>query len=669
MESKKTVRISLGLKTAVAIMFIAAVLGTVAIIFSYLTYKQALDNQLIQNAFNLAQTMACEVDPDSIDRYLKTGEEDDHYWETRQQLINIQESNDIVYAVVTKPMEDGFYYVYDTDQSADAFTLGDFQEFYPGNFLDNKSNFLSGNVIQPIITDYEFGWLLSALVPIKDENGIMRGYVNVDFSMTAIKDMQREFLFNLSGILIGLTLLLACLLVAGARRKLVTPINRLASAAGDFVQRQERVDSLRSVLELPGLDTEDELGHLYRSIRKMESDIYTYIDDLTAVNAEKERIGAELDVAKNIQASMLPSIFPAFPERPELDIYATMTPAKEVGGDFYDFFLIDDDHLGIVMADVSGKGVPAALFMVIAKTLLKNVAQAGLSPKSVLEKVNKQLCTGNDMEMFVTVWFGILEISTGKMCCANAGHEYPVLKRTNGDYELLKDKHGFVLAGMEGSRYTEYELQLYPGDRIFLYTDGVTEATNVDNELYGTDRMLAALRCSVSSDCRQLLFAVKLDIDAFVGQAPQFDDITMLSLTLIPTDTFGMQKLKLPPSLEAMERVTSFVEQSAEDAGLPMKLIAQLNIAVDEIFSNIARYSGATDATVGEKVSNGWVTLRFADNGLPYDPTANVAPDTTLSADDREIGGLGLFMVKKFMDIVEYEYHDGLNILTLKKRI
>lgn len=181
--------------------------------------------------------------------------------------------------------------------------------------------------------------------------------------------------------------------------------------------------------------------------------------------------------------------------------------------------------------------------------------------------------------------------------------------------------------------------------------------------------MLAALRCSESGDCKQLLATVKLDIDAFVGQAPQFDDITMLSLTLIPADTFGMQKLKLPPSLEAMAQVTAFVEQSAEDAGLLMKLISQLNIAVDEIFSNIARYSGATDATVGVKVSNGWVTLRFADNGLPYDPTANAAPDINLSADDREIGGLGLFMVKKLMDIVEYEYHDGLNILTLKKRI
>lgn len=668
MKSKKATRISLGLKTTVAIVLIAAVLSTVAIIFSYLTYKQTLENQLIQSAFSLAQTMASEVDPDSIDRYLKSGVEDESYWETRQHLINIQKSNDIIYAVVTKPTENGFYYVFDTDQSDDAFALGDFQEFYPGDFLDNKANFLSGNVIEPIITDYEFGWLISALVPIKDENGIMCGYVNVDLSMTAIKNMEQEFLFKLACILIGLTVVMASLLLAGTRKKLITPINRLASAAGDFVKRQGQAGSIRSVTELPGLDTEDELGHLYRSIQKMESDIYLYIDDLTAVTTEKERIGAELDVAKQIQASMLPSIFPAFPERPELDIYATMIPAKEVGGDFYDFFLIDDDHLALVMADVSGKGVPAALFMVIAKTLIKNVAQTGLSPKSVLEKVNKQLCVGNDAEMFVTVWLGILEISTGKMSCSNAGHEYPVLKRAEGAYELLKDKHGFVLAGMEHSRYTDYEVQLHPNDCIFLYTDGVPEATNASNELYGTDRMLAALNFIGTDDCKQLLLALKQDIDAFVGDAPQFDDITMLSLMLMPADTFGMQKLKLPPSMEAMEEVTAFVEHSMENAGLPMKLIAQLNIAVDEIFSNIVRYSGATDATVGVKASNGCVTLRFADNGLPYDPTANVNPDITLSADEREIGGLGLYMVKKFMDTVEYEYLDGLNILTLKKQ-
>ncbi|MEG1985378.1 MAG: SpoIIE family protein phosphatase, partial [Oscillospiraceae bacterium] len=278
------------------------------------------------------------------------------------------------------------------------------------------------------------------------------------------------------------------------------------------------------------IDTQDEIQLLSESFEMMTLSMKDYISNLKSVTAEKERIGVELDVATKIQASMLPCIFPAFPERAEFDIYACMLPAKEVGGDFYDFFLIDDDHLGLVMADVSGKGVPAALFMVIAKTLLKNVTQTGLSPKDVLEKVNNQLCVGNEAEMFVTVWLGILEISTGKLTCANAGHEYPVLKRACGDYELIRDKHGFVLAGMEGSRYREYELQMNHGDRLFLYTDGVAEATNAHNELYGTDRMLSALNRCKDSDCETLLHRMKEDIDVFVGEAPQFDDITMLSL-------------------------------------------------------------------------------------------------------------------------------------------
>ena len=350
--------------------------------------------------------------------------------------------------------------------------------------------------------------------------------------MTEIKAMEQNFLVKLAGILIGLTLLLAVLLLAATRKMLVTPINRLAAAAGDFVQRRERADGVRGVLELSGMDTRDELGHLYRSIRQMESDIYTYIDDLTAVTAEKERIGAELDVATHIQASMLPCIFPAFPERPEFDIYASMQPAKEVGGDFYDFFLVDSDHLAIVIADVSGKGVPAALFMVIAKTLLKDHTQAGINPAEVFSKVNQQLCESNDEGMFVTAWMGVLEISTRHMTFVNAGHNPPLLRKGTDCWEYLKQRSGFVLAGMEGMRYKSGELQLSPGDTLYLYTDGVTEAANSEEALLGEERLKEILDTAVYDTCEQLLAVVKNDVEMFVGDEPQFDDITMLALKL-----------------------------------------------------------------------------------------------------------------------------------------
>lgn len=247
-------------------------------------------------------------------------------------------------------------------------------------------------------------------------------------------------------------------------------------------------------------------------------------------NREKERIGAELHVATQIQTSMLPCVFPAFPEYEEFDIYASTNPAKEVGGDFYDFFLVDKDHLALVMADVSGKGVPAALFMMITKTLLKNVVQSGLSPKAALESVNNQLLENNEAGMFVTVWLGIYEISTGKLTAANAGHEYPAIKRADGLFELLRDKHGFVMGGMENVKYQEYELALHAGDILFLYTDGVAEATDGNNQLYGTDRMLKALNRKPDASSKELLLALGADMERFVGEAMQFDDITMMAL-------------------------------------------------------------------------------------------------------------------------------------------
>jgi serine phosphatase RsbU (regulator of sigma subunit) len=244
---------------------------------------------------------------------------------------------------------------------------------------------------------------------------------------------------------------------------------------------------------------------------------------------ESSRLETELNMASNIQSSMLPSIYPAFPERPEFDIYASMDPAKEVGGDFYDFFLIDDDHLGLVMADVSGKGVPAALFMMASKIIIANNAKIGKDAAQVLTDANNAICTNNPEEMFVTVWLGILELSTGKLTSANAGHEYPAVMQ-NGEFELLKNKHGFVIGGMEGVRYKQFELFLKPGDKIFLYTDGVPEATDKNSELFGTDRMIIALNQNTSASPKETLSNVRAAVDAFVGDAEQFDDLTMLCL-------------------------------------------------------------------------------------------------------------------------------------------
>lgn len=247
-------------------------------------------------------------------------------------------------------------------------------------------------------------------------------------------------------------------------------------------------------------------------------------------SADKQQIESELNVATHIQTSMLPRIFPAFPSRKEFDVYAVMNPAKEVGGDFYDFFMVDEDRVAIVVADVSGKGVPAALFMVIAKTLIKDHAQRGASPDVVFTDVNRLLCETNDEGMFVTAWMGVLELSTGHLAYVNAGHNPPLLKRAGGEYDYLRARSGFVLAGMEGVRYRAGSLDLAEGDALFLYTDGVTEATDAEQRLYGEQKLAAVLNANRDKNPEALLAAVKSDVDAFVGQAPQFDDITMLNL-------------------------------------------------------------------------------------------------------------------------------------------
>ena len=249
------------------------------------------------------------------------------------------------------------------------------------------------------------------------------------------------------------------------------------------------------------------------------------------LSASREmKSAAELNVATNIQQSMLPCIFPAFPERKEIDIYATMDPAKEVGGDFYDFFMVDDKHLAIVIADVSGKGVPAALFMVIGKTLIKDHTTQGRDLGAVFTEVNNLLCESNSEEMFITAFEGVLDLETGEFNYVNAGHEMPFICKANGDFEPYKIRAAFVLAGMEDMKYRAGSMTLEPGDKIFQYTDGVTEATNVHNELYGMERLGKILNKVKNGTPQEILPAVKADIDEFVGKAPQFDDITMLCL-------------------------------------------------------------------------------------------------------------------------------------------
>jgi sigma-B regulation protein RsbU (phosphoserine phosphatase) len=347
--------------------------------------------------------------------------------------------------------------------------------------------------------------------------------------VTVLKGVK-SFALAFTALVLFVIMIAGALFVRKIRKGVVKPINEIAEAAQDYVRDKREGKDVTDHFARLNLRTGDEIENLSLVMAEMERDIDMYVDDLTDATAEKERVGAELNMAAKIQASMLPHKFPPYPERTEFDIYATMEPAKEVGGDFYDFYLIDDDHLCLVMADVSGKGVPASLFMMITKVILQSCGMLGQSASEIFNKTNQALCKDNQMEMFVTAWLGILEISTGKLTMVNAGHEYPAIKGPDGAFELFKDRHGFVLGGFDDEIYDAQEVQLQPGTKIFLYTDGVAEAMDLQRNQFGLDRMIDALNEHPDSSPEEVLHNVRHAVQRFVKDAEQFDDITMLCL-------------------------------------------------------------------------------------------------------------------------------------------
>lgn len=325
-------------------------------------------------------------------------------------------------------------------------------------------------------------------------------------------------------VVLGILLLAMLLGAFMMSKRIVKPLNTITKRIADLSET-----NLEFKME-DAYKTGDEVQELAQSFANISHKTVEYLETVKRVTAEKERIGAELALATQIQAAMLPHIVPAFPDRTDFDVIGSMDPAKEVGGDFFDYFLVDDDHLCMVIADVSGKGVPAALFMMASKIILQSMAMLGRSPGEILTKTNEAICSNNEAQMFVTVWIGMLELSTGKLTCSNAGHEYPVFKRPDGSFELYKDRHGFVIGGMEGVRYKEYEIRLEPGAKLFVYTDGVPEATNASQELFGTERMLETLNQHPDASPMDVLKNVRKAVDSFVLDAEQFDDLTMLCL-------------------------------------------------------------------------------------------------------------------------------------------
>ncbi len=376
--------------------------------------------------------------------------------------------------------------------------------------------------------------------PIADDGGVIYGYVvcEVDTMYRDLSLVVQMFIFvgTFSFAEIGIMAVFIIILYSVIKKRIISPLKKVRKATEDFVVvSSDEKDPSKWEYNKPVLKRHDEIDVVNDSVATMAQEMSGYMQTILDETKEKQRIGTELELAAEIQMGALETKFPAFPNIKTVDIYAQMTPAKEVGGDFYDFFPVDDTHIGLVMADVSGKGVPASIYMMIAKIILRQIAMMGYSPSDTLVRLNDQISENNQNSMFVTVWFGVLDVDTGHVVAANAGHEYPILRGKNGKYEVMKDKHGMVIGAMPGMKYKEYEFDVEKGGALFLYTDGAPEATNADNELFGMDRVVESLNKNPELSAKELIEKLKKDIDEYVGDAPQFDDLTMMSIRILDT--------------------------------------------------------------------------------------------------------------------------------------
>ena len=569
MNKRERRRYSLSARTARSVWINSIVLGLVALVIGVILYVVALGQQYIGLAFNLSRQTSISVNHANeggaaeladevmrIYRSLSPAErEKQGTAEYRALFKEVEESrayetlNDILKDTLRRnDVYDVYLAMYDEKTCAMVYMVDPEEQDHlnPGEWESvtekGMRKFLDWNgegMLYDIDRTAKYGWLCTAGVPLTAEDGHVYAYLLADVSVDIILTKARSFVLQITLAMFIVTALIASIMVILIKKSLVKPINSITDAAQKYVtDKKAGVNDTAHFASL-NIRTGDELENLSLVMADMEKDLAENEESLRKIEVEKERISTELNLATRIQTAMLPNIFPPYPERTEFEIYATMHPAREVGGDFYDFFLIDDDHLCLMIADVSGKGIPAALFMMISLTILKSCAMLGSSPAEILMRANQAICSNNPEGMFFTAWVGILELSTGKLTTANAGHEYPAIRRPDGIFELIKRKHGCVIGGFEDSVYEQFEFDLEPGTTLFVYTDGVPEAMQKDRSMYGTDRMVEALNRDPGAVPKALLENVLSDVAAFADGAEQSDDITMLGIRYAGPDGKG----------------------------------------------------------------------------------------------------------------------------------
>ncbi len=531
---------SLLIGTIVSVLLICDIMG----VHGFFTYRYKMIERYQSELENLLYYIAGEIDGDDLEKCIESGENSEKYDDLQKLVNHVMDSFDIEYIYIIKPLNedetDNALSVMagssaqrsETDIEKPAIMPGGLTEnYFPPEIVSQCLECLNSDGVYFFESHSDFGAEYTGMVPIRDSEGNAFAVLGVDMSLSEIRKTLIWYSIAV-GVWVWILVVVASYFVTEwLKKRVIKPLDRLKHSAGEFVALSHRAkDPSELVFEDPDIHSNDEMESLSESIKDMVGGMKRYMSDLIVMTGEKERIGAELAIASSIQMNMLPQIYPLFSDRKEFSIYASMEPAKEVGGDFYDFFFTDDSRLVLVVADVSGKGIPAALFMAKAKTLIRCWAQMGYEPGEVLFNVNNQLCDGNERNMFVTVWLAVLDLETGRGFAANAGHTYPCISRNAGNFELVSNEHDMMLAIIENKRFRQHEFTLYPEDCLFVYTDGVSEAMDEKEELFGTDRMLASLNENSDALPKELLKTVRERVDSFAGDAEQYDDITMMCL-------------------------------------------------------------------------------------------------------------------------------------------
>jgi phosphoserine phosphatase RsbU/P len=485
-----------------------------------------------------------------------------------------------------------------------------------------------------------------------------------DAFMADLRILNRDLL--LIGLLGLFLLFVIVILISGM---ITRPLTRLANAT-------QQIGKGNFDVRLPSLDSSDEIGQLNDAIGKMQAALKAYIRDLRETTAAKQKIESELQIARDIQQGIIPKIFPPFPNRDSIDLYAVLRPARDVGGDLYDFFFVDHDNLCFTVGDVSGKGVPASLFMVITRTLLRARMDTGKDPAKVMEVMNNELCLDNENAMFVTLFLGMLKVSTGLLTYCNAGHNYPMLHRENAPVELLHETHGPPLGAMAGTKYRTSQRQMNKREMLLLYTDGVSEAINASEEQYSEKRIIRLLADYKGTDPATFTNELLDDLDTYVGQADQFDDITLLVLTWFMTEKYKTDQLRISISnrIPEIDRLRSFTEDAAQKWELLPKTAMNVNLMLEELVSNTILYGYKDEDEHRLEIvfvrETDMLEIQITDDAEAFDITQAASfADNDKSAEERRIGGLGIHLVRTFADDISYERKQNKNVLTIRKKL